>query len=101
MWMYDHMIALMNEYTHRYDKHHSTERLIVPLKKPPIILLETLQKEFTDPPQCMPDYCKGNDTVSAYQTYYILEKSDFATWKRRDRPEWFNEQRTVLGLYGT
>ena len=31
---------------------------------------------FTDPPQCMPDYCKGEDTVLAYQNYYILEKSD-------------------------
>ena len=100
MWLYDHMIALMKEYTYRYDKHHVTERLIEPLKKPPIMLLETLQKEFNDPPQCMPDYCKGNDAVSAYQTYYILEKSDFATWKRRVKPEWMNEQRTVLGLHG-
>ena len=44
-----------------------------------------------DPPQCMLDYCKNDDTVSAYQNYYILEKSDFATWKRRDKPEWFND----------
>ena len=48
----------------------------------------------------MPDYCKGVDTVSAYQTYYILEKSDFATWKRRDKPEWMNEERGLLGLHG-
>jgi len=40
----------------------------------------------------MPDHCKGDDAVSAYQTYYILEKSDFATWKRRDKPEWFYER---------
>ena len=100
MWLYDHMIALMNEYTYRYDKHHATEKMIAPLKKPPIMLLETLRKEFTSPPQCMPDYCKGVDTVSAYQTYYILEKSDFATWKRRDKPEWMNEERGLLGLHG-
>ena len=43
-----------------------------------------------DPPQCMLDYCKNDDTVSAYQNYYILEMSDFATWKRRDKPEWFH-----------
>ena len=100
MWLYDHMIALMNEYTYRYDKHHATEKMIEPLKKPPIMLLETLRKEFTSPPQCMPDYCKGVDTVSAYQTYYILEKSDFATWKRRAKPEWMDEQRGLLGLHG-
>ena len=100
IWLYNHMVALMKEYTYRYDKHHATEKLIVHLKKPPIMLLETLRKEFTSPPQCMPDYCKGVDTVSAYQTYYILEKSDFATWKRRDKPEWMNEERGLLGLHG-
>ena len=40
----------------------------------------------------MPDHCKGDDAVSAYQNYYIMEKSDFATWKRRDKPEWFYER---------
>jgi hypothetical protein len=40
----------------------------------------------------MPDYCKNDDTVSAYQNYYIMEKADFATWKRRDKPEWFYER---------
>ena len=45
---------------------------------------------FTDPPQCMPDYCKGEDTVLAYQNYYILEKSRFAKWKKRPVPEWFS-----------
>jgi hypothetical protein len=47
---------------------------------------------FSDPPQCMPDYCKGDDAVSAYQTYYILEKSSFAKWKSRATPEWFNDR---------
>ena len=26
-WLYDHMIALMNEYTYRYGKKHATDRL--------------------------------------------------------------------------
>jgi hypothetical protein len=89
-WLYDHMIALMGEYTWRYNKHHATERLIEPLRKPPIVLLETLQKGFTDPPQCMPDHCKDDDTVKAYRKYYISEKSDFAKWKSRPRPFWWN-----------
>ena len=40
--------------------------------------------------------------VSAYHKYYILEKSDFATWKRRDKPEWFNdnEQEKEYAQYG-
>jgi hypothetical protein len=97
-WLYTHMIALMKEYTYRYGKHHATERLIEPLSNVPAIY----RFGFTDPPQCMPDYCKDDDAVSAYHKYYILEKSDFATWKRRDKPEWFNdnEQEREYAQYG-
>ncbi len=102
-WLYTHMIALMQEYTYRYGKHHATERLIEPLGNFPIGLREAFKnsfKTYTDPPQCMPDHCKNEDTVSAYQTYYIIEKSNFATWKRRNTPEWFDDKkRTILGLH--
>ena len=89
-WLQEHMEALLTEYTHRYGKRHATERLIHSLWEHP---KNITHDDFTDPPQCMPDYCKGDDAVSAYQNYYIMEKSDFATWKRRDRPEWFNDQK--------
>ena len=87
-WLLSHMYYLMEEYTYRYEKHHATERLKKPLFKAPDNI--NWSYSFSDPPQCMPDYCKGVDTVSSYQTYYIVEKSDFATWKRRIKPEWFN-----------
>ena len=99
MWLYVHMTALMDEYTYRYGKHHATERLLEPLKDCPKTI-PTI--DFTDPPQCMPDHCKSDDTVQSYQTYYILEKSDFATWKRREVPRWWNGTKgTLLGLHGT
>jgi len=85
-WLYQHMCYLMEEYTYRYGKHHKTERLWNPLGVSPQNLK---MLPFTDPPQCMPEICKAGDTVSAYQTYYILEKSGFATWKKRVMPEWF------------
>ena len=88
-WLWAHMDALMKEYTYRYGKHHATERMIHDLWKPPYNLPVG---DFTDPPQCMPDYCKNEDVVTAYHKYYIMEKSDFATWKRRDKPEWFYER---------
>ena len=97
-WLYDHMVALMVEYTYRYDKHHATERLLAPLfKSPKNMDFETF---FSDPPQCMPEECKGDDTVLAYQKYYIVEKSGFAKWKNRTVPEWFNAERELLGLHG-
>ena len=83
------MDAMMKEYTYRYDKHHATERLTHSLWEFP---KNITHDDFSDPPQCMPDYCKSDDAVVAYQTYYIVEKVNFATWKRRDMPEWFNER---------
>ena len=98
VWLYEHMEALMCEYTHRYGKHHATERLKVPLSGCPVNIPMV---GFTAPPQCMPSYCKGDSTVAAYRAYYIIEKSSFATWKNREIPEWFNAKRESLGLHGT
>lgn len=95
-WLYSLMYYLMEEYTYRYGKHHATERLLEPLKLVPFFIDKG---PFVDPPQCMPDYCKNEDTVTAYQTYYILQKLRFATWKHRAEPEWINEQRALLGLH--
>ena len=88
-WLWTHMDALMKEYTYRYGKHHATERLNHYLWSFP---KNITHGEFIEPPQCMPEHCKDNDTVLAYQTYYILEKSKFATWKRRKTPKWFNDK---------
>ena len=96
-WLWNLYDNLMKEYTYRYGKHHASERLTHALWEFP---RNISHGDFTDPPQCMPDYCKSDNTVAAYQTYYIIEKSDFAKWPDERRPEWFNEQRTLLGLHG-
>jgi hypothetical protein len=95
-WLYKHMIALMKEYTYRYGKHHATERLIEPLKQQPKYITVS---GYIDPPQCMPDQCKEDATIPAYRKYYIVEKSSFAKWTKRSKPDWWenaNEQRAVL-----
>ena len=102
-WLYDHMRGLMQEYTYRYGKIHATERLNMGLSSRPQNMDD--DAPFTDPPQCMPDYCKGEDTVLAYQNYYILEKSGFARWTKRETPVFFVEKydatRELLGLHGS
>ena len=85
-WLYDHMVALMREYTYRYGKNHATERLLTPLSEYPQAIPVG---DYTEPPQCMPEVCKGEDTVLAYQNYYIIEKSGFARWTKRETPAWF------------
>ena len=88
-WLFNHYDALMQEYTYRYDKTHATSRLRDALNKTPDNIPST-QYPNTDPPQCMPDYCKiGDNTVEAYRNYYIQEKSNIATWKQDKTPNWF------------
>ena len=86
-WLWKHFDALLKEYTHRYGKHHATERLRNILYMPPLNIVHGVP--LTDPPQCMPELCKGEDTVLAYQNYYIIEKSGFARWTKRGIPTWF------------
>ena len=86
-WLYDHFVALCNEYSYRYGKIHlSDEKFRRVLDYAPPSILHT---EFTEPPQCMPDEYKHDDTVTAYQDYYRLDKSVngwFCYNKSRSRP---------------
>ena len=72
-WLYNHMIALGEEYTARYGKIHKTiTKCKDVLGKYP---LGIPQDVFTEPPQCMPDeYKVEGDSVSAYWNYYEQEK---------------------------
>ena len=95
IWLWRHMTALMREYTHRYGKTHATERLKECLARTPNNI--PYGSKFTDPPQCMPEECKGEDTVLAYQKYYIREKSGFAKWSKRETPAWFLGETNAKG----
>lgn len=73
MWLYNHMMALGEEYTKRYGKvHASITKCKEPLKQLPLGIPDGT---FTEPPQCMPDeYKVKDDSVSAYWNYYEQEK---------------------------
>ena len=87
-WTFDLFGHLIDEYHHRYMKHHACERLIPLLINNP----ENIDYDapWSEPPQCMPDECKveGN-AVEAYRKYYICSKSHLAKWTRRKIPSWF------------
>ena len=72
-WLYNHMIALGEEYTARYGKVHKTiTKCKDVLKNYPVGMPQDV---FTEPPQCMPDeYKVEGDSVSAYWNYYEQEK---------------------------
>ena len=71
-WLYKHMLALGEEYTHRYGKvHMSITKCKEPLRLAPINMPTY---KFEQPPQCMPDEFKSDCAIHAYWAYYIGEK---------------------------
>lgn len=82
-WTHEHFQGLLKEYTHRYGKTHACERLSFALDF-------TKDKPWEDPPQCMPDTFKDDDTVQAYRQYYRGGKAHIAKWnKSRPAPLWW------------
>jgi hypothetical protein len=71
-WLYEHMLALGDEYNKRYGKKHlSIIKCLDPLAKHP----DNIPHEpFEQPPQCMPDEYKDKCSIQAYWNYYIGEK---------------------------
>ena len=78
-WLYDHMMALGNEYTKRYNKVHLSiikcrDLVYLPPGIPTVM--------FNQPPQCMPDEYKDPCSIQAYWNYYIGEKHIVANPKK-------------------
>ena len=77
-WLYEHMMALGDEYTARYNKTHMS---IDKCKHLNIHPRNIPHETFEQPPQCMPDEYKDKCSVQAYWNYYIGEKHVVANLK--------------------
>lgn len=86
-WLMCLFQELLLEYTHRYGKHHSTERLVYWLRKPPANIPVGY---LTQPTPAMPDEYKVPDSIQSYRNYYIGAKKSMAKWKNRPVPEWWS-----------
>lgn len=79
-------INLCYEYTFRYEKIHNSQKVVEwCIAHPPKIE----NKGVTDLPKAMPDLYKVPCPIQSYRNYYLGEKSKFATWKKRNAPEWY------------
>lgn len=87
LWLCKLGLELAYEYEFRYEKWHKSARVISQCIRYNTLIPEGKQTPF---PQAMPDKYKSENVVQAYRDYYIGEKKDFATWKKRDKPFWFN-----------
>lgn len=87
-WLYCLFIATCEEYTHRYGKVHKTDsKLREALRAVPV---SGQGQPFTQPAQAMPDACKRSCSIDAYRTYYREHKSDIATYKNREVPNFMS-----------
>jgi hypothetical protein len=93
-WHLRFMRALLDEYTSRYTKKHSCERIYEwALPGPPPNIPDI---GLTEHPQCMPDECKvEGDVASAYRNYYIQHKAYMAKWKHGNEPVWWKKPANI------
>jgi len=89
-WVKELALALNREGRLRYkrDKDHASISVIRQLESHPFP-----GKGLTPFAQAMPEkYKKANNPVGAYRSFYIGEKSQFATWRERQVPAWYKNQ---------
>ena len=87
-WLMCLFQSLLMEYTHRYGKMHSCNRLVYWLRKPPANIPVGY---LTQPTPAMPDeYKVSGDSLQSYRNYYLGAKNNMAKWKNRPIPEWWS-----------
>ena len=91
-WHWIHFKALCNEYTYRYGKVHSSERLLIPLcwgpKNIPKGKLTPFKLAMKSNPECMLE-----NPVLSYRAFYQTKQDRFKmAWTKREKPEWFQEK---------
>jgi hypothetical protein len=86
-WLRELSKEVNDEYRYRYDKevNHKSFDVIQTLPEPNIPDLG-----LTAFPLAMPEYCMLGDVPNSYRNYYMKEKSNFVSWKKREIPEWYN-----------
>jgi hypothetical protein len=89
-WLYDHLLALGREYTHRYGRTHLTiDKLKDILKDAP----ENIEQSnvMTKMPSCMDkQYIVSVDPIINYRNYYNYGKTDLLRWSNRPPPQWID-----------
>jgi len=95
-WVWEHFMALLDEYTYRYGKTHKCAEVAraiaakLPANPPKLV---------TPPAKCMPEAYNHDDPVVAYRDYYCHEKAPFARWEKgRAAPSWFTPKLSAARL---
>ena len=85
-WLSEHLYALLDEYTYRYEKRHKCSEIAYTLQSPPHKLKDW---DWTPMPSCMAEeYIISKDPITNYRNYYKIGKATMHSWKKREQPEW-------------
>jgi hypothetical protein len=89
-WLWDHMFALCQEYTHRYGKMHKSESVLWPLRSSPLNIPKGGLTAFKLAMQSNPECINKSDPIKSYRMFYQTKQSRFKmAWTKRNIPEWF------------
>lgn len=89
-WLFAHLLGLVSVYNDRFHKRHKTENILDYVANVPDCLENG---EFFEPPQCMPDEYKSEDSaVTGYQRYYCAKAE---SWFQSGNIMRFNRKRFI------
>jgi hypothetical protein len=88
-WLYCYALALNDEYGYRYGKSHKSVQEVVLRLPDPVQLPRTGLTQFV---MAMPDNLKSENPVQSYRQFYHKDKATFASWKGRNKPDWWLEE---------
>lgn len=85
-WLLTLMTALHDEWRYRYShsRYHKSFELISSFS--PVYFED---KGLTSFALAMPSVYKCDDAVTAYRNYYMGDKRDIVSWKKREKPFWY------------
>ena len=85
-WLFYHFSALLEEYTHRYNKYHKTGILEPWLVEPPRNIPHIGTQKFSLAMDAK--YIISDDPITNYRNYYKQGKTHLHKWTNRKPPEW-------------
>ncbi len=100
MWLFEHGLALCNEYSYRYDKEHGTHQRILQCNSHTDLVIDFQYNEDSLTPVSiamdnqyripnpLPEH-NWDYVIESYRHYYLEGKWDIAEWRQNRRPDWF------------
>jgi hypothetical protein len=87
-WAFCYVQALNDECLYRGYKSHASCAEAQRMPEPKLLA----NMGWRDPDQAMPPELKTDDVLADYRLFYMLDKAAIpATWRGRDKPEWWDE----------